>query len=122
ECGRLSVPTDYADPRAGDASLSILRLLADSDKRRGSIFTNPGGPGISGTGEHQRERALDMMEKSGGEYDIVGWDIRGVNDTTPSVSCFEDKESADTFWAGSLWYEGVSIVVVGGLIQYMFTF
>ncbi|KAF7972928.1 hypothetical protein HWV62_16588 [Athelia sp. TMB] len=99
ECARLSVPMDYADPSVGDASLSILRLLADANKRRGSIFTNPGGPGISGTGDHQRERSLNMMEESGGQYDIVSWDIRGVNDTTPKVACFDSQESADTFWA-----------------------
>ncbi|KZP14816.1 hypothetical protein FIBSPDRAFT_935588 [Athelia psychrophila] len=107
ECGRLSVPLDYANPHDGEASLSILRLLADEDKRRGSLFTNPGGPGISGTGDYQRARSLDMMDQSGGEYDIVSWDIRGVNDTAPQVSCFDSQESADEFWAGSLWYEGV---------------
>ncbi|KZP14809.1 hypothetical protein FIBSPDRAFT_101243 [Athelia psychrophila] len=48
-----------------------------------------------------------MMDQSGGEYDIVSWDIRGVNDTAPQVSCFDSQESADEFWAGSLWYEGV---------------
>ncbi|KZP14819.1 hypothetical protein FIBSPDRAFT_796394 [Athelia psychrophila] len=107
ECGRLSVPLDYGNPLVGEASLSILRLLADKDTRRGSLFTNPGGPGVSGTGDYQRERSLDMMEESGGEYDIVSWDIRGVNDTTPQVSCFDSQESADDFWAGSLWYKGV---------------
>lgn len=74
ECGRLSVPLDYVNPNVGEASLSIMRLLADADKRRGSIFTNPGGPAVAGTGDYQRARSLDMMEQSGGEYDIIRLD------------------------------------------------
>jgi len=71
ECGRLSVPLDYANPSTGTASLSILRLLADPRKRRGSLFANSGGPGVPGTGDWMRIRAPEMMEQSGGEYDIV---------------------------------------------------
>lgn len=71
ECGRLAVPLDYGDPTLGRASLSVMRLLAWPDKRRASIFTNPGGPGVSGTGGWHRERSLVIMEESGGEYDIV---------------------------------------------------
>jgi hypothetical protein len=71
ECGRLSVPLDYANPSTGTASLSILRLLADPSRRRGSLFANFGGPGVPGTGDWMRIRAPEMMEQSGGEYDIV---------------------------------------------------
>jgi hypothetical protein len=71
ECGRLSVPLDYANQSTGTASLSILRLLADPMKRRGSLFVNFGGPGVPGTGDWMRIRAPDVMEQSGGEYDIV---------------------------------------------------
>lgn len=46
KCGRLSVPLAYANPVIGMVSLSILRLLADPRKRRDSLFTNPGGPGV----------------------------------------------------------------------------
>jgi len=71
ECGRLSVPMDYAALSVGEFSLAIMRLLADPDKRRGSLFTNPGGPGVDGTGDYMKARVLEMMEQSGGEYDIV---------------------------------------------------
>jgi hypothetical protein len=72
QCGRLSVPLDYANPSIGMASLSIVRMLADPKKqRRGSLFTNFGGPGIPGTGDWMRMRAPRMMEQSGGEYDII---------------------------------------------------
>ena len=71
ECGRLSVPLDYANPSVGMASLSIMRLLADPETRLGSLFTNPGGPGIQGTGDYMRWRGPEIMEQSGGRYDIV---------------------------------------------------
>jgi hypothetical protein len=71
QCGRLSVPLDYANQSIGMASLSIMRLLANPERRRGSLFTNPGGPGVQGTGEYMRMRAPQIMEQSGGEYDIV---------------------------------------------------
>lgn len=76
ECGSLSVPLDYANPSLGMASLSIMKLPAIG-KRKGSLFTNPGGPGLGGTGEWLRMRAPDMLEQSGGEYDIV----RSVTDS-----------------------------------------
>ena len=36
------------------------------------------------------------------------WDLRGINDTIPVAKCFQSQQLADNFWAGSLWYEGVS--------------
>jgi len=69
--GRLSVPLDYANLSIGLASLSILRLRAYPERRRGTLFANFGGPGVEGTGNWMRTRAPEMMEQSGGEYDIV---------------------------------------------------
>lgn len=71
ECGRLSVPLDYANLSIGEASLSIMRLRTDAKRRRGSLFTNPGGPGVSGTGDFHRERSQDIMEQTGRQYDII---------------------------------------------------
>lgn len=65
------MPLDYANPSVGMASLSIMRLLADPETRLGSLFTNPGGPGIQGTGDYMRWRGPEIMEQSGGRYDIV---------------------------------------------------
>jgi hypothetical protein len=73
ECGRptLRVPLDYFNHSRGNVSLSVVRLRADPKKRRGTIFSNPGGPGVPGTGYYIRTTGVDMMRKSGGEYDIV---------------------------------------------------
>jgi hypothetical protein len=86
ECGRLSVPLDYADPSIGMASLSIMRLLADPDRRLGSLFTNPGGPGVPGTGDYMRMRAVEIMEQSGGLYDIVRSAVPCLRNNTLSLS------------------------------------
>jgi hypothetical protein len=53
------------------AFLSIVKVLADPEQRRGSLFVNFGGPGIPGTGDWMRDRVPEMMEQTGGKYDIV---------------------------------------------------
>ena len=61
-------------------------LASDPDRRIGSLFLNPGGPGDSGvdavTGQGE---ALDAI--TAGRFDVVGWDLRGTGRSAP-VSCF----------------------------------
>ena len=50
ECATARVPRDYDDPSAGTMALSVIRKPATGPgKRLGSVFTNPGGPGGSGS-------------------------------------------------------------------------
>jgi pimeloyl-ACP methyl ester carboxylesterase len=57
-------------------------------KSERTILLEPGGPGASGT----REVWLvgeDVSERfSSGQYDVLGWDPRGVNVSHPSLSCY----------------------------------
>lgn len=48
ECGTIQVPLDYTDLSVGSFDLAVVRVPANSSSPRGSILTNPGGPGISG--------------------------------------------------------------------------
>lgn len=48
ECGTVEVPIDYTDLSAGSFDLAVVRLPAVGSSPRGSILTNPGGPGASG--------------------------------------------------------------------------
>lgn len=48
ECGTLDVPIDYTDLSAGSLTLPVVRVPAIGSSPRGSILTNPGGPGVSG--------------------------------------------------------------------------
>ncbi|KAG8915909.1 hypothetical protein FRC02_004318 [Tulasnella sp. 418] len=86
ECTGLPVPLDYADPSAGAALLAIIRYKA-TGSRLGSLFLNPGGPGASGV-KFIESFGRGFSELFGGQYDIIGWDPRGVNNSIPAINCF----------------------------------
>ncbi|SFO31486.1 TAP-like protein [Actinomadura madurae] len=85
ECGTLSVPQNYADPRGEQISIGVTRLKAtDQAHRLGSLALNPGGPGGSGY-----LMPIEVVRK-GAEldrrYDLIGFDPRGVGHST-KVKC-----------------------------------
>ncbi|WP_296390796.1 alpha/beta hydrolase [Williamsia sp.] len=91
QCGRLTVPVDYAKPDGATASIAMFRLRASGD-RTGVLLTDPGGPGGSG---------VDFMGSAAGQFadleigkrfDIIGFDPRGVGRSTPAIRCRSDAE------------------------------
>ncbi|KAF7320923.1 hypothetical protein HMN09_00179000 [Mycena chlorophos] len=91
-CAFFPVPLDYDTPDDSDGDRTVLAMrmfpaTVPSEDRLGSIFTNPGGPGGSGHANLLRTGPL-LSEIFEGRYDILSWDPRGVNLTTPRVSCF----------------------------------
>ena len=90
QCANLSVPLDYLNDHDNrTASIAITRYLASKrDSETGTIIFNPGGPGGSGTGSTYRLGPLldDVLQ---GQYDILGFDPRGINMTLPTVSCLK---------------------------------
>ena len=49
ECAKVPVPLDHDSPRGAKVLLSLIRIPAsDQAHRIGSVFINPGGPGLSG--------------------------------------------------------------------------
>ncbi|KAJ6622149.1 TAP-like protein-domain-containing protein [Mycena sp. CBHHK59/15] len=88
-CSFLTVPLDYSNPTAPDNSVVAIRLYPASvshSERLGTIFTNPGGPGTSGHATLLKN-GPSLSAIFEGKFDIVGWDPRGVNMTTPRISC-----------------------------------
>ncbi|KAF8598572.1 hypothetical protein BDV93DRAFT_561172, partial [Ceratobasidium sp. AG-I] len=102
ECGTFEVPLDYKDAAAGKALLAVARINATKTPRLGTLFTNPGGPGGSGVEWILSEDILGMNQGSGGQYDIVSWDPRGVGSTIPKVECFQSGTEETTFWNDSI--------------------
>lgn len=47
ECGHLPVPLDYTDNHSATLDLRMVRYPA-SKKKRGTVFVNFGGPGVTG--------------------------------------------------------------------------
>src|SRR3984957_12847723 len=88
ECASLQVPLNYADPAGKKISiaLSMIPATAPADQRQGVMLVNPGGPGAAG-----RSLAADVEQglrpQGASEYDIVGFDPRGVGGSSPSLSC-----------------------------------
>lgn len=83
ECGKVTVPLDYAHPGAGTLDLALARYRATGPSR-GSVLLNFGGPGVAGVSE----LAVDgkrFMDLTNG-YDVVSFDPRGVGRSSP-VGC-----------------------------------
>jgi pimeloyl-ACP methyl ester carboxylesterase len=99
ECATVTVPLDWTRPRDGAITLPVLRHLASHPERRiGSLFVNPGGPGDSGV-EMAATRGEALDATTGGRFDIVGWDVRGAGGDA-RVDCFGDAAARERFWAG----------------------
>ncbi|KAF8152834.1 Alpha/Beta hydrolase protein [Mycena galopus ATCC 62051] len=93
QCTRLKVPFDYSAPEIGYASIAIVRLpsTAPKSKYRGPILYNPGGPGGSGVDSVVSPAGAYFASIFGDQYDIVGFDPRGVSYSTPTISFFKTE-------------------------------
>lgn len=90
QCSTATVPVDYADPGGESLELALLRAPATGDNRIGSLLVNPGGPGASGV-EYAQLAGSVVTDQVRERYDIVGFDPRGVGQSTP-VDCVDDAE------------------------------
>lgn len=90
ECAALAVPLDYENPFKDSISISVIRLVAN-ENTLGSLVLNPGGPGGSGI-QYARAAEYVVSEQVLNNYDIVGFDPRGVGQSTP-VECLDDVQT-----------------------------
>ncbi|KAI5860588.1 Alpha/Beta hydrolase protein [Durotheca rogersii] len=112
-CGYLDVPLDYTN----QSDLRIVRLavtkyqvsglarvhpvvgtrsrLPAGSKSERTIVIEPGGPGGSGTSYAWRAAEDITKRLSDGKFDVLGWDPRGVNTTSPSVACYPHDADRD---------------------------
>ena len=101
ECATVTAPLDWDNPGVGeDVNLAVSRHSA-TGQALGSLFVNPGGPGASGY-----EFVLDSVDFAVSEvlresFDVIGWDPRGVNFSSP-VSCAATDAELDYFFFGEL--------------------
>lgn len=92
QCATVQAPLDYDDPAGDRIGLALKKLPASSGKPIGTLLVNPGGPGGSGleyVGE--KETFSKDLRRS---YDIVGFDPRGVGESTP-VTCLSPEEISE---------------------------
>ncbi|MFG1774893.1 alpha/beta hydrolase [Micromonospora sp. NPDC049048] len=99
ECATVRLPRDYDKPNGPTTEVAVLRVKArDQQRKIGSLFINPGGPGGSGT-----DVALAAPYFLGDEvldrFDIVGVDPRGVA-ASQQVRCFPSVKEQTRAYAG----------------------
>ena len=99
DCARVRVPLVWADPGGAKITLAVIRHLASKPRERiGTLFFNPGGPGVSGVDSLKDAFTSRLLDQAGGgRFDVVSWDIRGSGAST-HVTCFRDEQSARRFW------------------------
>jgi pimeloyl-ACP methyl ester carboxylesterase len=100
QCATQRVPLDYDDTGGRTIRLALIRHRAsDPGRRMGTLFYEPGGPGVPGT--VFLSIAFDGFPAAlRGRFDIVSWDPRGVGAST-AVQCFASKDAEDRFFARS---------------------
>ncbi|MCR2762606.1 alpha/beta hydrolase [Microbacterium sp. zg.B48] len=91
ECTTVTAPLDWSNPGAGQIELSVIRQRAVSGTPIGSLLINPGGPGASGVDFVRESVDFAAREPLQEQYDIVGFDPRGVGAST-AVRCYEPAD------------------------------
>ncbi len=116
ECARLLVPLNHlnhSDESPSHATIALIRkpspfaLLTHPEdpskphpRYRGPILFNPGGPG--GSGVDFIHQAGDLLAQAlGEEFDLIGFDPRGVGRSTPKVAFFDTSSKGEReVWSG----------------------
>src|ERR1700693_2647598 len=88
ECGTVQAPLDYNQPNGATISIAVVRRPASDPQRRiGSLFLNPGGPGGSGVDFTLFAGPFLYNSEVRARFDLVGFDPRGTNRST-ALRCF----------------------------------
>jgi pimeloyl-ACP methyl ester carboxylesterase len=82
------VPLDYGNPGGRKITLALTEVpaTAPASRQQGILLVNPGGPGGSGTSLASFV-AQGLNPAVAAEYDIIGFDPRGVGASVPSLHC-----------------------------------
>ncbi len=88
QCASMTVPKSYADPAKGTFDIAVAKLPATGSaaQRLGSLFFNPGGPGVAAI-ELAPGVASALPTELRARFDFVVWDPRGVGKSSPLRDC-----------------------------------
>ena len=99
QCTTVKAPLDWGNPADDSIELALVRSKATGSDRLGSLLLNPGGPGGSGYDFVAQSENGGVTAAVQAQYDIVGFDPRGVGKSTP-VTCGDDPTVLDEFLYG----------------------
>ncbi|MFH8798886.1 alpha/beta hydrolase [Streptomyces sp. NPDC017936] len=86
QCASLKVPLDHADPGGRQITLALSRVPHTAARSQGPLLVNPGGPG--GSGLTLAGFVASALPKGvAAQYDVIGFDPRGVGGSTPALDC-----------------------------------
>ncbi|MFI6034329.1 alpha/beta hydrolase [Streptomyces sp. NPDC051315] len=86
ECASLKVPLDHDDPGGKQITLALSRVPHTAKTYQGPLLVNPGGPGGSGL-TLAGFVASALPRAVAAQYDVIGFDPRGVGRSTPALDC-----------------------------------
>lgn len=97
-CGTIDVPLDYRNPGGQTISVAVSRLstAAPGGEQRPVLVLNPGGPGLPGLdtpSEMAPTLPADLLQR----YDLIGFDPRGVQHSTPQSCGLPDPNVSGMF-------------------------
>jgi pimeloyl-ACP methyl ester carboxylesterase len=99
QCASVKVPLDHRNPAGRKITIALLRLPAtDHAKRIGSLFTDFGGPGGGDITDLVNRADTVFSAAIRKHFDLVTWDPRGVEYSTP-VNCFASAAASQSYFS-----------------------
>jgi pimeloyl-ACP methyl ester carboxylesterase len=92
QCATADLPLDYDNPSGAKVHIAVARVPA-SGTRTGVMFFNFGGPGGASVDYLQNRGASTLWKTLNEHFDIIGFDPRGVGQSTPSIDCKANQET-----------------------------
>ncbi|MGW0608957.1 alpha/beta hydrolase [Streptomyces sp. NPDC002788] len=86
QCASLKVPLDHRRPQGRQITLALSRVPHTARTYQGPLLVNPGGPGGSGL-TLAGFVASSLPAKVAAQYDVIGFDPRGVGASEPALDC-----------------------------------
>ncbi|MEE1830968.1 alpha/beta hydrolase [Streptomyces sp. SP17KL33] len=86
QCTTLKVPLNHGEPNGRKITLALSRVPHTAKKHQGPLVVNPGGPGGSGR-TLAGFVASSLPKKVAAQYDVIGFDPRGVGASKPALNC-----------------------------------
>jgi len=104
DCATVAVPAVYesAGEEIPDFEIALMRLSPADGDAVATVFINPGGPGVSGLEQVQFSEIPEEMREN---FDIIGFDPRGVNKSVFSdgteIRCSDELDFVTYFEEGT---------------------
>lgn len=95
-CATITAPSDWSDAKSTPIDLHLAAHWARNESK-GTLFINPGGPGASGADYLKDFTDYSATDRLLDDYDIIGFDPRGVGDSTP-IECGTDQKVLNDFF------------------------